>query len=155
MKTADFKHNYDWPFASAWIRIFRWAKLKLSNARPGDMPVISYDRLMNTGPGHWPNKHRTNSAAAQTKMERSMLNITYKDRKTNIWVRERTKVIDKISNVRKISSPGQSTSTASKTTDGPHVSPYDKIRRQGRSAKRWRRPGQVLERHNMAEDSTR
>ena len=32
------------------IRIFRWAKLKLSNARPGDMPVISYDRLMNTGP---------------------------------------------------------------------------------------------------------
>ena len=32
-------------------------------------------------------------AGAQTKMERSMLNITYKDRKTNIWVRERTKVI--------------------------------------------------------------
>ena len=23
---------------------------KLSNARPGDIPVISYDRLMNTGP---------------------------------------------------------------------------------------------------------
>ena len=33
-------------------------------------------------------------AATQTKMERSMLNITYKDRKTNIWVRERTKFID-------------------------------------------------------------
>ena len=33
-------------------------------------------------------------AAAQTKMERSMLNITCKDKKTNIWVRERTKVID-------------------------------------------------------------
>ena len=32
-------------------------------------------------------------AAAQTKMERSMLNITYKDRKTNIWIMERTKVI--------------------------------------------------------------
>ncbi len=30
-------------------------------------------------------------AAAQTKMERNKLNITYKDRKTNIWVRERTK----------------------------------------------------------------
>ena len=41
-------------------------------------------------------------AAAQTKMERSMLNITYKDRKTNIWVREKTKVIDIISNVRKM-----------------------------------------------------
>ena len=31
-----------------------------------------------------------------------MLNITYKDRKNNIWVRERTKVIDIISNVSKI-----------------------------------------------------
>ena len=36
------------------------------------------------------------------KMERSMLNITYKDRKTNIWVRERTKVIDIINTVRKL-----------------------------------------------------
>ena len=41
-------------------------------------------------------------AAAQTKMERSMLNITYKDRKTNIWVRERTTVIDIIHTVRKM-----------------------------------------------------
>ena len=41
-------------------------------------------------------------AAAQTKMERSMLNITYKDRKTSICARERTKVIEIISNVRKM-----------------------------------------------------
>ena len=40
-------------------------------------------------------------AAAQTKMERRMLNITYKDRRTNIWVRERTKLIDIIYTVRK------------------------------------------------------
>ena len=40
-------------------------------------------------------------AAAQTKMERSMLNITYRDRKTNIWVREKTKVIDMIEQVRR------------------------------------------------------
>ena len=39
-------------------------------------------------------------AAAQTKVEISMLNITYKDRKTNIWVREITKVIDIINTVR-------------------------------------------------------
>ena len=57
MTTVDFKHNYDWPFASAWIRIFRWAKLKLSNARPGDTvepltndhphqrPSLSYDHI--------------------------------------------------------------------------------------------------------------
>ena len=41
-------------------------------------------------------------AVAQTKMKRSMLNITDKDRKTNIWVREKTKVIDIISNVNKM-----------------------------------------------------
>ena len=49
------------------------------------------------------NKQAQNTlAAAQTKMERSMFNITYKDRNTNIWVRERSNVIEKISNVRKI-----------------------------------------------------
>ena len=31
-------------------------------------------------------------AAAQTKMERSVLNITHRERKTNIWVREKTEV---------------------------------------------------------------
>ena len=39
-------------------------------------------------------------ATAQAKTERSILNITYKDRKTNVWVREKTRVIDIISNVR-------------------------------------------------------
>ena len=40
-------------------------------------------------------------AATQTKMERSKLNITYRDRKTNIWVREKTKVTDVIEQVRR------------------------------------------------------
>ena len=40
-------------------------------------------------------------AAAQTKMERSMLNITY-NITYNIWVRERTKLIDIIYTVRKM-----------------------------------------------------
>ena len=35
------------------------------------------------------------------KMERSMLNITYRDRKTNISVREKTKVTDVIEQVRR------------------------------------------------------
>ena len=54
------------------------------------------------GAAKWtPTKQAQNKrAAAQTKMERSMLNITYKDRKTNIWVRERTKVIDIINDMR-------------------------------------------------------
>ena len=41
------------------------------------------------------NQAQRKLAAAQTKMERSMLNITHKYRKT-VWVRERTKVIDTI-----------------------------------------------------------
>ena len=56
------------------------------------------------------------------------MNITYryKKRKINIWVREMTEVIDIISNMRKLSGPigpEQATSTASKTIDGPRVSP--------------------------------
>ena len=54
-----------------------------------------------------------------------MLNITYTDRRTNIWVRERTKVIYIyiMYTVRKKNGPGQGISTASKTTDGPRMSP--------------------------------
>ena len=40
-------------------------------------------------------------ATAQTKMERSMLNITYRERKTSICVREKTKVTDVIEQVRR------------------------------------------------------
>ena len=35
------------------------------------------------------------------KCKESMLNITYKDGKTNIWVRERKKIINIINTVRK------------------------------------------------------
>ena len=42
---------------------------------------------------------RNKLAAAQTKMERSMLNITCTDRKINPWHRVRTKVLDMIDNV--------------------------------------------------------
>ena len=44
-------------------------------------------------PGTLTKQAQNKLAAADTKMERSKLNFTYKDRKTNIWVRERTKVI--------------------------------------------------------------
>ena len=40
-------------------------------------------------------------AVAQTNMEMSMLNITYRDRKTNIWVREKTKVTEVIEQFRR------------------------------------------------------
>ena len=80
-------------------------------------------------------------AAAQTKMERSMLNITYKDRKTNILVRKQTNVIDIISNVIKkwswtghINHLKDDRWTSRVTT----WRPYDKKRRKGRPVKRWR-----------------
>ena len=47
---------------------------------------------------HHPSKER---ASIHTNMERIMLNIKYRDRKTNIWVREKTKVTDVIEQVRR------------------------------------------------------
>ena len=79
---------------------------------------------------------------AQTKMEISMLNITYKVRKTNIWVRERTKVIDIIETVRKMKWSWAGNINRLKddrwTSRVTTWRPYDKKRRQGRPAKRWR-----------------
>ena len=40
-------------------------------------------------------------AAAQTKMEMSMLNVTYQNRKIYIWVREKTQVTDVVEQVRR------------------------------------------------------
>ena len=81
-------------------------------------------------------------AAAQTKMERSMLNITYKDRRTNIWVRERTELIDIIYTVRKMKWSWAGHINRFKddrwTSRVTTWRPYDKKRRQGRPAKRWR-----------------
>ena len=56
------------------------------------LPAMTY------GTETWALTSQTNNklAATQTKMERSMLNITYRARKTNIWVREKIKVPDVI-----------------------------------------------------------
>lgn len=85
---------------------------------------------------------RRKLAAAQMKMERSMLNITYRDRKTNEWVRNRTKVTDIITTVRRLkwSWAGH----ISRLRDNRWTSrittwrPYDGKRSRGRPAKRWR-----------------
>ena len=44
---------------------------------------------------------KNNLAAAQTKMERSILNITYRGRTPNIWIREKTKVRDVTEKVKR------------------------------------------------------
>ena len=86
-------------------------------------------------PGHWPNKHRTNLRPHRPKMERSMLNITYKDRRANIWVRERTKLIDIIYTVRKMKWSWAGHINRLKddrwTSRVTTWRPYDKKRRQG------------------------
>ena len=58
-----------------------------------------------------------------------MLNITYRDRKTNVWVREKTKVIDLIEQVRR-----------RKWTWAGHERwiLYEKKIPRGRPARRWR-----------------
>ena len=102
------------------------------------LPAMTYGAASGTLTKHAQNK----LAPAQTKMVRSMLNITYRDRKTNIWVRERTKVMDIISNVRNmkwswaghINRLKDDRWTSRVTTWRTH----DKKRRQGRPAKRWR-----------------
>ena len=85
---------------------------------------------------------RNKLAATQTKMERSMLNITYKDIKTNIWVRERTQLIDIINTVRKMKWSWAGHINRLKddrwTSRVTAWRPYDKKRRQVRLAKRWR-----------------
>ena len=75
-------------------------------------------------------------------MERSMLNITYEDRNTNVWVREKTKVVDIISNVRKMKWSWAGHINRLKddrwTTRVITWRPYEKKIHQGRPAKRWR-----------------
>ena len=80
-------------------------------------------------------------AAAQTKVERSMLNITYKDKKTNIWVREKTKVIDNLhceKNEMVLAGHINRLKDDRWTSRVTTWRPCDRKRRQGRPAKRWR-----------------
>ena len=95
-------------------------------------------------PGNWPSEHRTNLRPNFPKGKEvcSTSLTTYKDRNTNIWVTERTKVIDVISNVSKMiwSWAGH----INRLKDDRWTSrvttwrQYDKKIRQGRPAKRWR-----------------
>ena len=86
-----------------------------------------------------------------------MLDITYKDRKTNSWVRERTKVIDIISNVRKIKWTWAGSSQIrlmDLTCHHLETILQEKTTRETSQAVE-RRPGQILERHDLAGDSPR
>ena len=81
-------------------------------------------------------------AAAQTTMERSMLNVIYKDIMINIWFRKRIKVINILSNVRKMkcSCAGHINRLKDERWTSRVIIwiPSGKKIRQGRSAKRRR-----------------
>ena len=91
-------------------------------------------------------------------------NITHKYRRNNIWVRERTKVIDLVHCEKNEMVLGRAGHIDSRLKDNRWTSrattwrPYDKKRRQGRPAKRWR---DDLDKYwsytiwQAAEDSTR
>lgn len=81
-------------------------------------------------------------AAAQHNMERSMLNITYKDHKTNKWIREQTKVQDimEVIKHRKWTWAGHVTRRGDGrwSTLTTVWTPLDGKRNRGRQRKRWR-----------------
>ena len=92
-----------------------------------------------------------------------MFNIKFKDRRTDICVRKMTKVIDMISDVRKVKWSWAGHISPSKTTNGPRVSPLrdhtlclwqEKTTRETSQAVA-RQPGQIQEGHDLAEYSTR
>ena len=92
----------------------------------------------------------TKNKLATTSMEISRLNITYQDRKVNIWVREKTKVTDVTEQVG--SGHGQGTSAGYDITDGHTIRKhYEWKRSRVRPARRWRdelddyRKGTVLQ----------
>ena len=88
-----------------------------------------------------------------------MLNFTYKDRRTNIWVRERTKVIDNVhceKNEMVLGRAYQPPQRRPMDLEYHHLETIgqEKTTRETSQAVE-RRPGQILERHDMAENSTR
>ncbi|XP_072015009.1 uncharacterized protein [Amphiura filiformis] len=81
-------------------------------------------------------------AAAQHNMERSILNITYKDRNTNKWIREQTQVQDILEAIksRKWTWAGHISRRKDNRWSSTltHWTPYGRKRNRGRQRKRWR-----------------
>ena len=90
-------------------------------------------------------------AAAQTNMERSMLNITYRDRKTNIWVREKVTDVNEQVRRRKWTWAGY----VSKIRDNRWTLRITTWKPYERKIPRGRRTRRLLEGYHLAEDSAR
>ena len=99
-------------------------------------------------------------ATVQTKMERSMLNVTYKDRRTSIWVREKSHRynVHCEKNEMVLGRAYQPPQRQLMDLVCHHLETIKimtgKTTRETSQAVE-RRPGQILERHDIVEDSTR
>ena len=91
-RQGDSKKNHDWMDSIRKHRdIFKGSNgacLKRQVYNSCVLPVMTY------GAETWAltTQSKNKLSAAQKKIERSMLNITYRDRKINIWEREKSKV---------------------------------------------------------------
>ena len=88
-----------------------------------------------------------------------MLNITYKDRRTNIWVKERTTMMDIISKCEKNEVVPGRAHQRPQSRPINHTCRYletiQKTMTRETSQSVERRPGQILGRHDLAEDRAR
>ena len=138
MRTRSFEEESR-PFGQHWPNTATLARLTLEHAWRDKSTTLVYFQQWHMA--HKSCQTKNTPAAAHTKMERSMLNITYRD-KQNIRVREKTKVTGVIEQVRR-----------RKWTWVSHVSrirknrwtlritnwkPYERKRPRGRPARRWR-----------------
>ena len=86
------------------------------------------------------NQAKNKLAATHTVMEKNMLNITYRDRKTIIWVLEKTKFNDAIEQVRrrKWTCAGHVSRIRDNRWSSDNWKSYERKRLSGRPARRWR-----------------
>ena len=143
-------------YSKKWLIFSTLSKIIISRQIQLQLRMFPYNIFYGAETWTLTKQAQNKLAAAQTKIEKYAQHQI--KRRTNIWVADRIKVIDIFSNVRKWSGSGQCTSTASKTTDGPRVSPLgDQTKKTTRETSQAveRRPRQILERHDLAEDSER
>ena len=134
-----------------WAQIVSWA------------PRHARKTFIVSAPGHWPNKHRTNLGAHRPKWKEVYSTSHTKIERPTSGSGRGQKSSNYTTLWEKWNGLGQGISTASKTTDGPRVWPlgdYEIMTRKDYKGDQpsggettW--PGQILERHDMAEDSTR
>ena len=148
---GDGNHTMKKATYMRWV--YRWADMW--NVWPRHPPTVGYEFK----------QAQNELAIVLTKMERSRLNITYKDRRTNIWVRERKRKTTQSATweqMKWVCMHGQGIPTIWTPTDRPRVSPLEPLlgahsRKDdnGDQPSGWEISGRILDVYCLAEGSTR